>query len=288
MLLIDGTNALIRLNSAASPSCNKHEMFVRMIAKRCKQFDDWNVLVAWDISPSQYRLALYPAYKCYTYEYVPDFVLRERHKLLNELHERVLPCVGIKSVVTEGVEADDIIAVACKHYANEPKIIISTDRDYLQLITENTSVYDPTQDAFTDAAVMLARYDVADIAIATKLSLIEKCLVGDASDNIKGIEGVGKEKVKRFLEGYKANAFLPQDLELLRINKDKIDLNRQLISLSVLPEGFKNAILARIERAASVAQRLSDNDDIVGDVVREYKLHDVKDSMLKLRNWDGA
>ena len=289
MLLIDGTNTLIRLRSAAHPSANLHLMFMRSLIKLCKQFDDWHVLVAWDISPSAYRLELHPSYKCYAYDHFePYWWQQAKRGLLTELHERVLPCAGVTSVVVDNVEADDIIATACAHYHELDKVIVSTDRDYLQLISDKVSVYEPTKDELIDERVLMERYSAADVAMAAKLALVEKCVLGDISDNIAGIVGIGAAKVKRILEGYKTNQFHPEDYALLKDNQDKILFNRSLISLAVLPECYKGAILARLERAVSVAARLADDGDVVGEVVRMYGLEAVKDGMRRLRDWDGV
>lgn len=288
MLLIDGTNTLIRLKTAACTSDNKHLMFMRMLLKMARKFNDYQIAVAWDIAPSKYRLELYPQYKRYEYIFAGDYGMMKAHnKLLNELHEQVLPTSGVMSVVCEQVEADDIIAtlVAQPEYAAEQKVIISTDRDYLQLIDDNCAVYDPVQDKRTDAADMLAHYGVADMAMARKLYLIEKCLIGDTSDNIPGIKGVGEAAARRILQSCVSGTYLAADAEVLKAHKDELDLYRRLISLALLPESDKGAIQARVERAQGVVRRLA-NDEAVGDEVAElYGLRALGGDLSRLRGW---
>ena len=288
MLLIDGTNLLIRIQSACIKKDNHKAIFIRALLKMAHKFNDFEVYVAWDVTPSKYRLEIYPEYKKYK-TWGADFVLNLRQQLMNDLHGKILPIAGVVSIMVANVEADDIIAELCRRFKNDKveKTIISTDQDYYQLIDEYTSVYDGDYNRFTDMAALLEKHEVTDLAMAVKLELIKKCLVGDASDNITGVKGVGVVKMQRILNGYKCGAFLPEDIQLLRENKELIEKWRSLVVMDLLPDNYKATITDRIDKAIKLTHKFANNDDYFDSVVEEFNLKEVRDGMRKLQSWCG-
>jgi 5'-3' exonuclease len=96
--------------------------------------------------------------------------------------------LNVSNVAVDYFEADDVIAVLCKHYRNSQVIIVSTDGDYLQLITDTCEVYNPNK----EITISLSNFtDVCGVAPIDFLSY--KAMVGDSSDKIPGIKGVGEK-----------------------------------------------------------------------------------------------
>ncbi len=95
----------------------------------------------------------------------------------------VLPFYDIE---IENQEADDIIAYICNyHFKNSKKIIVSSDKDYFQLINDNVSVYRPVKKEIITKDTLIKSYN-----ISPQNWIILKCIGGDKSDDIPGIGGI--------------------------------------------------------------------------------------------------
>ena len=103
--------------------------------------------------------------------------------------------MGINSIFPSQLEADDIVAYICREYDGD-KVIISVDRDFLQLVCEECMLYDPIRKRY---------FDIGSFAEETGFTDVEqwftaKCLTGDKSDNVPGIPRFGKASVKKYFE----------------------------------------------------------------------------------------
>jgi DNA polymerase-1 len=168
------------------------------------------MLVFFDLGGSQDRLALHPEYKAQRKE-TPE-PLEKQIPVIKEL-TRAMGLVGIE---LDGVESDDLVASQARALANagHEVLIVSADKDFAQCVDERVKILLPPPTAnpklgwrVLDAAGVVEKFGVAPALIAEYLALI-----GDTSDNIPGINGVGpKTAVKWFqefksLEGIIANA----------------------------------------------------------------------------------
>lgn len=104
--------------------------------------------------------------------------------------------LGIQSIYPRELEADDIVAYICKNYSGK-NIIVSVDKDFLQLVNKDTSLYDPIRKTECTDLNFQEKTGYPDV----KTWLEVKCLVGDKSDNVPGIPKFGKHKIKKYLEG---------------------------------------------------------------------------------------
>jgi 5'-3' exonuclease len=107
----------------------------------------------------------------------------------------MLACLGIPSIFPREREADDIVAYICKSFEGE-KVIISVDKDFLQLVDDNTLMYDPIR----KREFRLETFQ-EDTDYTKNEWLNAKCLLGDKSDNVPGIPRFGKAKVRKWLDG---------------------------------------------------------------------------------------
>lgn len=106
-----------------------------------------------------------------------------------------LKCLPVKIVSMDKVEADDVIAhlsVTLSNKYNSKVVIVSADQDYTQLVNENITTYRPITKEFYTPKKVLEEYN-----ILPENFLIYKTLLGDKSDNISKIKGLGKEKIKK-------------------------------------------------------------------------------------------
>lgn len=108
-----------------------------------------------------------------------------------------LQYLPVKVICLENAEADDIIAHLVKKLQDTNKIIIvSNDQDYLQLVNENVHVYKPNEKRTYDREKIIEKYE-----ILPENFIIQKTLLGDNSDGLKGIHGLGKKGlIKHFPE----------------------------------------------------------------------------------------
>ena len=201
LVLIDG-NSLINRAFYAMPVLSTKDgtytnavygfmnMFFKMLAEEKPTF----VGVAFDLKAPTFRHKMYAEYKG-TRKPMPE-ELRPQIPLLKEL----LTIMGIKTFELEGSEADDIIGTIAK--ATDVKtIIITGDKDSFQLVDEQTEVHF-TKRGITDVEI----YNLENFTEKTELlpcQIIDlKALMGDASDNIPGVSGVGEKTAKSLLKEY--------------------------------------------------------------------------------------
>ena len=107
----------------------------------------------------------------------------------------MLKNLGIPSIFPREREADDIVAYICKTFEGK-KVIVSVDRDFLQLVDTSTILFDPVR----KREFILETFE-EDTGYTKKEWLNAKCLLGDKSDNVPGIPRFGKAKVRKWLDG---------------------------------------------------------------------------------------
>ena len=141
----------------------------------------------------------------------------------NNTIKAIAQYLGISSIFPRQYEADDIVSYICRFTAGN-KIIISVDKDFLQLVNDNTTLYDP---------IRKAEYNAQNFEEKTGYKntidwLTAKCITGDKSDNVPGIYKFGKAKITRLLKG---------EIKLTSEEEEIYNRNYNLFNLSaILPE----------------------------------------------------
>ena len=190
-------------------------LLVKLISEQKPDF----LAVAFDHARKTFRNEIFADYKAKRKETPPD--LLAQFPVIKEMLNKM----GIKVFEYAGIEADDIIGTLSKH-SNLKNILVSGDRDLLQLIDENTEVW-LTRKGVTD----IEKYD--ETALFEKFGLapsgiIElKSLMGDSSDNIPGVLGVGEKTALSLLHEYKSLDGVFQNLDKItgKLN-EKLSLGR--------------------------------------------------------------
>lgn len=154
---------------------------------------------------------------------------------IEPLHE-LIDLMGIPRLVIPGVEADDVIATLAIQASNSGRacLISSGDKDLAQLVNEHITLEDTMQERILDPDGVQAKFGVPPALIGDYLAL-----VGDTSDNIPGVPGVGaKTAAKWLLEYGSMDAIIEQSEQIkgkigekLRDNLDQLRLSRQLVQL---------------------------------------------------------
>jgi len=298
ILVIDAMNMLIRsfsLLKAMSPT--GHHIgglvgFLRSLGYVTRIFDPTRVIVVWDgKGGSANRKNIDPNYKAnratsrITHWGLYDTKAEETEALIGQLFRTkdYLECLPLQQIKMEKLEADDIIAyLAQQADKNNKKItIISSDKDFLQMVNKNIEVYAPVK-----KRTFTADNIEDELKVIPENYNIVKALLGDNSDGLKGVKGLGiKTIVSEFpdlvnkpnvtldyvfevceekLEGKKIFSKIVHDW-------DKVETNYKLMNLheSVLDDTEKNTILNIIKEdipdlQAGAFLHLLDNDKIEG------------------------
>lgn len=167
--------------------------FLRCLLSYRKKFACSRITVTWDGS-SQRRRALCPSYKANRGQ------LRSYFEI--DFLKGLLPFLGITQVWHPEEEADDVIATLVRGlYRGQQNIVVTTDRDLLQLVTETDRVFVPAVGAGKERY-----YDVRDVTaeygVEPGRMVQYRALSGDVSDNLPGVHGFGPKLVSKLLRMY--------------------------------------------------------------------------------------
>lgn len=185
-----------------------------------------------DHSERTFRNDLYPAYKAHRPPAPEDLV--PQFALVRE----ATAAFGVHCVELPGYEADDLIATyACKaRDAGGEAVIVSSDKDLMQLIGGGVVMWDPMKDRVLAEDAVMEKFGV------TPDKVIEvQALIGDSSDNVPGAPGIGPKTAAQLLAEFGDLDTLlarageikqPKRRETLLTHADQIRLSRQLVTLS--------------------------------------------------------
>lgn len=186
-----------------------------------------SVVAALD-SRSSSRKEEYAEYKS-TRSKMPDD-LRHQIPMVHEM----LESMGVQMVMEEGLEADDLIYNLCLEAKDFDEVYIcSSDKDLMQLVNDKVKVYDSMKQKTYDRAGVIEKFGVAPEQVVDFLSLL-----GDASDSIPGVKGIGEKGAVKLLQ-----EFGSLDNIYARIQEVK-------------PEGIKNKLIAG-ESDARISYKLA-------------------------------
>lgn len=238
LVLIDGNSLINRAFYAMPVLTTKRgeftnavygfmNMFFKILAEESPQY----AAVAFDLKAPTFRHKIYAEYKG-TRKPMPE-ELRPQIPLLKEL----LSLMGVCCVEKEGSEADDIIGTLAKH---SPclNLIYTGDRDAFQLVDEHTEVRF-TRRGITETESFTAQNFTEKTGISPAQIIDLKALMGDASDNIPGIPGVGEKTAVSLIQAYggldsiygHAGELKGKLKERVEENKDSAYLSRTLATI---------------------------------------------------------
>lgn len=255
LILIDGNSlsfrafyALPLLQNKAGIHTNAIYGFVRLLEKVLKEEQPTHFLVAFDAGKTTFRHADYAEYK------------GGRQKTPTELSEQfpyirqLLSTYAIKTYELDNYEADDIIGTLSREAdeAGMETIIITGDRDLTQLASDNVTIY-YTKKGVTD----VDHYTPAFIAekyqgLEPKQIIDMKGLMGDASDNIPGVAGVGEKTAIKLLNQFGSVEAVYEDIDAVSGKKLKEKL------LASKEDALMSKKLATIHRESPIEVSLAD------------------------------
>lgn len=204
LLLIDGNSlanrafyGVPRLTNAKGVPTNALFGFLNTMQAVVDRFAPDALFVAFDISKKVFRHEQFADYKG-TRTGMPE-ELQEQMPLIKE----ALKYMNVETFGIEGYEADDIIGTLSRHYSVEGVdcFVLSGDRDLFQLVSEKVTVCFPKSKG-NDMEVVTPDFLQENYQLTPELVIEMKGLMGDKSDNIPGIAGVGEKTAKKMLEQY--------------------------------------------------------------------------------------
>lgn len=205
ILLIDGNSMANRafyatmgrmMKTPTGISTNAVYGFFQIMFKTIEEEKPDKIIVAFDISSSEKRTKIFSEYKAGRHKAPEDLTIQ--FPIIKEL----LKTMNIPIVQKDGIEADDILgAIAKKEGKKGNKIIILTgDRDYFQLVDINVNIRYPKTIMGKTEYIIYDNYKINEEYGLTPEKLIEvKALMGDASDNIPGVKGIGEKTALKLI-----------------------------------------------------------------------------------------
>nr|WP_072537712.1 DNA polymerase I [Anaerococcus mediterraneensis] len=226
VMLIDGSSLIFRAFFALPNLTNNDGVmtngvygFLTMYKNAFDKYKPDYVLVAFDRSSKTFRNEHFKDYKA------------NRDKTPNELSYQfgilkdILDSMGIKHTDLDGFEADDIVGTYAQmaQEKGDKAVLITGDRDYLQLVDDNVVVY-LTKKGVSDTVEYTVEKIKEEYGISPKQLIDVKGLMGDKSDNIPGVDGIGEKRALDFIQKYGSIEGLYENLDEISGKKTKENL----------------------------------------------------------------
>jgi len=241
LLLVDAFSQVFRgyfavraLSTAAGTPTNAVFALTKLLLKLQQEYGHCDGAFVFDKGKCTARLELAPAYKA-NRPPMPEDLRVQMEPIRN-----MIRAFGWPIVEAEGFEADDLIGAAAKAETGREVLILSSDKDLSQLIDDRVKMLVPDRDGkglqIRDIAATQEKFGVSPAGIVDYLSLI-----GDSSDNIPGVEGVGPKTAASLIAQFGSiEAMLAAPEKIAKENlrnkitaaRDTLELNRKLIRLN--------------------------------------------------------
>ncbi|MBP3913347.1 MAG: DNA polymerase I [Lachnospiraceae bacterium] len=259
LLLIDGHSILFRafygmpVNMTAADGLHTNALygFLMILSKMLDEERPDYMAVTFDLPAPTFRHKLYPDYKG-TRSAAPDEFCEQVPVIRSLLQEMEIPVV-----TAEGYEADDLMGTLSlqAEQGGIETVILSGDRDQLQLVDSDVTVVIPKTKGGQTTYLRYTPAEVKEEFGVTPKEFIElKALMGDSSDNIPGLPGVGPKTAQKIMESYgsienayahideikpkKAKEAMAENPELLRLSKELVTIVRDA-PVAFDPESFR-------------------------------------------------
>ena len=316
ILIIDGLNTFIR-SFAVNPSTNEDGIhvggmtgFMHSIGYAIRNIRPTRVIICFDgKGGSQRRRKIFPDYKgnrrvrkhltrANTFQSIDD----ERISMSQQMNRltQYLETLPLTTLAPENIEADDAMAYICEQvYPKSQCILMSTDRDFLQLVSDRVQVWSPTKKKMYVGETIREEF-----GLDSKNFIILKCITGDGSDNIPGIRGAGIKSLQKrlpilfgenqiqlsdVLEYVKENGDNTQLSKALKDSKEMLETNHKLMQLQDVDisghskESIINVVRSNIPRLNKLEFEKMILEDNLNGIFKNPSLW-LRDSFLPLDN----
>lgn len=238
LLIIDGYGFVFRAYHVQPPLVSPEGQQIgaiygltSMLIKLINDFKPNHAVFVLDGKSKNFRHQLFPGYKAHRPPAPEDLIQQ-----LAIVHSTA-SALGFATIQKDGFEADDLIATLAVSRArnNQESIIISSDKDLLQLMSDKIKIYDPVKLRFILEADVLVKFGVLPSQVREIQSLI-----GDSSDNIPGVKGIGPKTAAELINNFGSLKGIyasinqvknPRHQVLLREGEESAFLSWQLVGL---------------------------------------------------------
>ena len=206
IIIIDAYNLFTR-HYIAHPGMSKNGEqvggvvgFFNNLTRLVERINPERVYVVWEGGGSKRKRDLYPDYKKGRrpakmnryYEDIPDSI--ENRNFQIKILVALLSNFPITQIYVEGSEADDAIGYMAKYkLSNQNIVVISSDHDFYQLISDRLIIWSPTLKSFVNEKKVIERFNVHPNNFC-----LAKSISGDTSDNIPGVKGVSFKTLSKY------------------------------------------------------------------------------------------
>lgn len=248
-IIVDGNSVGYAAHNARELTQNGRQVqaiffTLKMLKKVVEKFASANELVVlWDM-PAKWRYEIHPEYKGKRDDDPVKKASRKAYKEQVPGIRKALSLLGLTQIIAKNEEADDIgAAIALNREPDDVIILVSGDRDWLQLVGPNVVWYDPREEG---KLIKHSTFEASTGCANTVLFSQAKAVLGDSSDNIGGIGGVGEKclellfehygSIPKFLKAESEGVDRPAELNRWRKKLDEFDVelfkrNMQLMNL---------------------------------------------------------
>ena len=250
-------------------------MFLNTIRSYVQLFNCSSVYVAWDkkiLWPStNFRKENFKEYKGQRDKEQSKEVYLHEDEII-----RILGLLGIKNMLPRIMEADDVISWLSRKLQG-PNIIVSSDGDLLQLVSETTSFYQP----FKKILIDIKNFE-EHIKVPLKAFLFYKAIKGDISDNITGIKGYGEVKSKELAKKITLNPSSIQNF----LNNDELEKFNKNIKLMDLAQGYKLAGPEEIQEYENQFNKVLDINPQMNEFKQICEKYEFQRFLNKFEEWE--
>ncbi|HDQ16397.1 MAG TPA: DNA polymerase I [Bacteroidetes bacterium] len=203
--------------------------FVNVLDEILKKEKPTHIAVCFDAPAATFRKEIYPEYKA-NREATPEDIKKSIPYI-----KEILDGFNITVLEQAGFEADDLAGSLAKKFSNEnfEIFLMTSDKDYLQLIDENIKIYKPRK-SNTDIEIIDVEAFQNNYGLNSPEQYIDVlALAGDTADNIPGIPGIGEKTALKLLQEFKSIEGIYQNISKLKgKQKEKIEQNIEAVELS--------------------------------------------------------
>ena len=267
LLILDSNSLMNRAFFALPPLTNSDGIntnaiygFMNMLFKMKDEINPDSIIATFDLKAPTFRHKEYADYKAGRKKMAPE--LYEQFPIIKD----ILKLMGIKIFEIEGFEADDLIGTVSK-FAEENGIevfIVTGDKDALQLASTSTKVV-ITKKGVTETAIYDEKTFIDEFEVTPSQFIDVKGLMGDKSDNIPGVPGVGEKTAFKLIKDYGSIEEVLRNIDSISGKKLKENLENNI------EQAIFSKKLATIIRDVPIELKIEDIDSMDEENIPELK-----------------
>lgn len=276
--LIDGSGYIFRAFYAVAPLTTKGGLhtnalfgFTKMLLKLIRDKKDEKLVVVFDAGKTTFRNELYDKYKANRSEAPQELIEQFPY------FRKIAKALGLCVLELPGYEADDVIATLVDK-VKDP-VIVSGDKDLMQLVGNGTYIIDPMKDKEIREAEVIEKFGVPPDKVVEVLALM-----GDSSDNIPGVKGIGPKTASDLVLRYGGALEILEKVDEIENDKNIRSRAKVAQSLREHAEDLKiSRVLVEVKRDSPLLINGKDINDLsASELEQEFSIKEPGSDLLEL------